>query len=177
MDPAAIPPDSSAAGLQVAHLGAAHLQVPLHCTEIEYTMQTVKKSSWGVKNNEEVASSETATSQLPLGSDPTQGAHATGCGLQLRGLISFGGVLALFVGVSVMGLVEMVHVLVHNLLLDVFTLLRMVWVRLRRFWRRDDHKREANQHDHAHAHARLHDFNERLSLAATAELPPFDYVN
>jgi len=27
-------------------------------------MQTVKKSSWGVKNNEEVASSETATSSF-----------------------------------------------------------------------------------------------------------------
>jgi len=44
---------------------ALHIcKCPSTCTEIEYTMQTVKKSSWGVKNNEEVASSETATSSF-----------------------------------------------------------------------------------------------------------------
>ncbi|XP_043646150.1 sodium channel protein Nach [Drosophila teissieri] len=153
---------------------ALHIcKCPSTCTEIEYTMQTVKKSSWGVKNNEEVASSETATSSFRWDLIPPKVRMRRDVVYSFEDLVvSFGGVLALFVGVSVMGLVEMVHVLVQNLLIDVFTVLRLVFGRLRRCWRRDDHKPEGNHH-----HARLHDFNERLSLADTAELPPFDYVN
>lgn len=44
---------------------ALHIcKCPSTCTEIEYTMQTVKKSSWGMKNVEESASVETATSSF-----------------------------------------------------------------------------------------------------------------
>ncbi|XP_017073111.1 sodium channel protein Nach [Drosophila eugracilis] len=153
---------------------ALHIcKCPSTCTEIEYTMQTVKKSSWGVKNNEEVASSETATSSFRWDLIPPKVRMRRDVVYSFEDLVvSFGGVLALFVGVSVMGLVEMGHVLIYNCLMDIFSILRMVFGRLRRCWRRVDHKTEAN-----HLNSRLHHLNDRLSLADTAELPPFDYVN
>lgn len=76
-----------------------------------------------------------------------------------------------------MGLVEMGHVIIYNMLLDAFTVLRMVAGHVR--WlcrRRGNRKAEASHHHNQEPEPRRH-LGERLSLADTAELPPFDYVN
>ncbi|KAH8290215.1 hypothetical protein KR054_001108 [Drosophila jambulina] len=151
---------------------ALHIcKCPSTCTEIEYTMQTVKKSSWGVKNNEEVTSSETATSSFRWDLIPPKVRMRRDVVYSFEDLVvSFGGVLALFVGVSVMGLVEMGHVIIYNVLLDAFTILRVVVGHVRLCCGRGNRKGEVNQ-------PQRHLVDERLSLADTAELPPFDYVN
>ncbi|XP_020804436.1 sodium channel protein Nach [Drosophila serrata] len=156
---------------------ALHIcKCPSTCTEIEYTMQTVKKSSWGVKNNEEVTSSETATSSFRWDLIPPKVRMRRDVVYSFEDLVvSFGGVLALFVGVSLMGLVEMGHVIIYNMLLDVFTILRMVVGHVRLCCRRGN--RKAEQEPQQQQQQQRHLVNERLSLADTAELPPFDYVN
>ncbi|XP_017024503.1 pickpocket protein 19 [Drosophila kikkawai] len=158
---------------------ALHIcKCPSTCTEIEYTMQTVKKSSWGVKNNEEVSSSETATSSFRWDLIPPKVRMRRDVVYSFEDLVvSFGGVLALFVGVSVMGLVEMGHVIIYNMLLDAFTILRMVVGHVRLFCGRGNRKAEANHHHQQEPQQQRHLVDERLSLADTAELPPFDYVN
>ncbi|KAH8362566.1 hypothetical protein KR200_007060 [Drosophila serrata] len=154
---------------------ALHIcKCPSTCTEIEYTMQTVKKSSWGVKNNEEVTSSETATSSFRWDLIPPKVRMRRDVVYSFEDLVvSFGGVLALFVGVSLMGLVEMGHVIIYNMLLDLFTILRMVVGHVRLCCRRGNRKAEQEPQQQQQRHL----VNERLSLADTAELPPFDYVN
>ncbi|XP_017147816.1 pickpocket protein 19 [Drosophila miranda] len=151
---------------------ALHIcKCPSTCTEIEYTMQTVKKSSWGVKNNDEVASSETATSSFRWDLIPPKVRMRRDVVYSFEDLIvSFGGALAFFVGVSVLGLVEMGHVLFHNMLLDISTLIRWVYTQARRH--RVIHREVAEASTSRHRHSQ-----QRLSLADTAELPPFDYVN
>ncbi|KAH8277722.1 hypothetical protein KR018_004223 [Drosophila ironensis] len=161
---------------------ALHIcKCPSTCTEIEYTMQTVKKSSWGVKNNEEVASSETATSSFRWDLIPPKVRFRRDVVYSFEDLVvSFGGVLALFVGVSVMGLVEMGHVIIYNMLLDVFTLLRLLFGHLRHCCHRGRNRKSMANHFHHRGlehHQRKQREEQRLSLADTAELPPFDYVN
>lgn len=93
--------------------------------------------------------------------------------------VSFGGVLALFVGVSVMGLVEMGHVIIYNLLLDLFTFVSWLSAQLKHCYQKGNRKSVANRiHHHVlKNHHQLEEEQQRLSLADTAELPPFDYVN
>ncbi|XP_017108445.2 pickpocket protein 19 [Drosophila bipectinata] len=160
---------------------ALHIcKCPSTCTEIEYTMQTVKKSSWGVKNNEEVVSSETATSSFRWDLIPPKVRLRRDVVYSFEDLVvSFGGVLALFVGVSVMGLVEMGHVIIYNLLLDLFTFLCWMFAKVRQCYQKGNRKSVANRiHNHGlEHHHQLEEEQQRLSLADTAELPPFDYVN
>lgn len=80
--------------------------------------------------------------------------------------VSFGGVLALFVGVSVMGLVQMGYVIVFNVLLDIFNLLRFIHLHLRARCRRPTKLPKRSIHSQSN-----------VSRAETAELPLFEYVN
>ncbi|XP_030388356.1 sodium channel protein Nach [Scaptodrosophila lebanonensis] len=139
---------------------ALHIcKCPSTCTEIEYTMQTVKKSSWGVKNNDDGMGSDTATSSFRWDLIPPKVRMRRDVVFSFEDLIvSFGGAMAFFVGVSVMGLVQMCHVILYNVLRDLFKLLRCIL-----------------------AYGRI--FRQRyikpptISLEATTELPPFEYVN
>ncbi|XP_068144170.1 sodium channel protein Nach [Drosophila tropicalis] len=157
---------------------ALHIcKCPSTCTEIEYTMQTVKKSSWGIKNNEE--GSEMATSSFRWDLIPPKVRFRHDVVFSFEDLVvSFGGALAFFVGVSVMGLVQIGHVIVYNLLLDMLNLSRWLYA-IFRGWiiRHRKIKRERRMESMA---------NERISLADTAKLqfptpssppPPFEYVN
>ncbi|EDW57221.2 pickpocket protein 19 [Drosophila virilis] len=147
---------------------ALHIcKCPSTCTEIEYTMQTMKKSSWGMKNNEEAASVETATSSFRWDLIPPKVRFRRDVVFSFEDLIvSFGGVLALFVGVSVMGLVQMGYVIVFNVLLDIFKLLRFIHLHLRARCRRPTKLPKHSIHSQSN-----------VSRAETAELPLFEYVN
>lgn len=165
---------------------ALHIcKCPSTCTEIEYTMQTVKKSSWGMKNVEESASVETATSSFRWDLIPPKvrfrrdvvfsfedliGKISLNTGnvpiphLSCYPSVSFGGTLALFVGISVMGLVQIAYVIVYNLLLDFFKFLRFVHFSFRERFQRIPPKSPTISPSHA-------------SRAETAELPVFEFVN
>lgn len=78
-----------------------------------------------------------------------------------------------------MGLVEMGHVIIYNLLLDFFTFVRWLSAQLKQCYQNGNRKSVANRiHHHGlENHQQLEEEQQRLSLADTAELPPFDYVN
>lgn len=164
---------------------ALHIcKCPSTCTEIEYTMQTVKKSSWGMKNVEDSASVETATSSFRWDLIPPKVRFRRDVVFSFEDLIgkismdtrkglphypyclsvSFGGTLALFVGISVMGLVQIAYVISYNLLLDFFKFLRFVHSSCCERFQRVPSKSPTISPSHA-------------SRAETAELPVFEYVN
>lgn len=78
--------------------------------------------------------------------------------------MSFGGTLALFVGVSVMGLVQIAYVIIYNVLSDLYKFLRFVHISLREKFQRLPPSSPTISPSHA-------------SRAETAELPVFEYVN
>lgn len=167
---------------------ALHIcKCPSTCTEIEYTMQTVKKSSWGIKGNDESGVIDMATSSFRWDLIPPKVRFRRDVVFSFEDLIgklltlpakkcltkniipavSFGGALALFVGVSVMGLVQMGYVIIFNILLDIIKLLRFIHA----FYLRAGCRRRATKPlspDHS---------KKNISRAETAELPLFEYVN
>ncbi|EDW01455.1 GH20442 [Drosophila grimshawi] len=146
---------------------ALHIcKCPSTCTEIEYTMQTVKKSSWGMKSNEEATSIETATSSFRWDLIPPKVRFRRDVVFSFEDLIvSFGGALALFIGVSVMGLVQMGYIILINVLQDIFKLLWFIKTCLVKNCRR-------NKKSKSLTHIQIN-----VSRAETAELPLFEYVN
>ncbi|XP_060651425.1 LOW QUALITY PROTEIN: sodium channel protein Nach [Drosophila nasuta] len=146
---------------------ALHIcKCPSTCTEIEYTMQTVKKSSWGIKNNEEAASAESATSSFRWDLIPPKVRFRRDVVFSFEDLIvSFGGVMALFVGISVMGAVQISYVIIYNCLLDTFKLIRFIHLNFHERCRR------------AIPAFRRRTSPSHVSRAETAELPLFEYVN
>ncbi|XP_017960637.1 sodium channel protein Nach [Drosophila navojoa] len=148
---------------------ALHIcKCPSTCTEIEYTMQTVKKSSWGMKGNEETAGIDMATSSFRWDLIPPKVRFRRDVVFSFEDLIvSFGGALALFVGISVMGLVQMGYVIIFNILLDIIKLLRFIHtLYLRARYRRRATKPESPVYS-----------KDNISRAETAEIPLFEYVN
>ncbi|XP_050326162.1 uncharacterized protein LOC126756807 isoform X1 [Bactrocera neohumeralis] len=105
---------------------ALHIcKCPSTCTEIEYTVQTVKKSYWGVKMNDEIATTDVATSSFRWDVIPPKVRMRRDVVFSFEDLlVSFGGTLALFFGFSQISVVRIGYVLTYHVILAIVELLR-----------------------------------------------------
>ncbi|XP_037950741.1 sodium channel protein Nach-like [Teleopsis dalmanni] len=101
---------------------ALHIcKCPSTCAEIEYTVQTVKKSSWGIKANEDGSKSDSATSSFRWDLIPPKVRFRRDVVFGLEDLlVSFGGALALFLGFSIMSIIKLGYVLTYHTLKNFY---------------------------------------------------------
>ncbi|XP_055846703.1 sodium channel protein Nach-like [Episyrphus balteatus] len=98
---------------------------PSTCTELQYTIQSIKRKSWGAKESNKpdaVASTfrwEVSPPKVRMRRDVVFSFEDL--------LVSFGGTLALFLGFSVLSIVYIANVLIYHGFDGIWTLTRFLW--------------------------------------------------
>ncbi|XP_054737756.1 pickpocket protein 11 [Anastrepha obliqua] len=102
---------------------ALHIcKCPSTCTEIEYTVQTIKKSFWGVKMNDEAVNTD-VTSSFRWDVIPPKVRMRRDVVFSFEDLlVSFGGTLALFLGFSQISVVRFGYVITYHLIMTIVEL-------------------------------------------------------
>ncbi|KAM7344424.1 pickpocket 3 [Cochliomyia hominivorax] len=108
---------------------ALHIcKCPNTCIEMEYSLQTVKKSSWGVSNLDDSGKSDVVTSSFRWELIPPKVRMRRDVVFSFEDLlVSFGGTLALFLGVSILSLIHLIYVLAERILKDIYELFHLIF--------------------------------------------------
>ncbi|XP_046810098.1 acid-sensing ion channel 5 [Lucilia cuprina] len=115
---------------------ALHIcKCPNTCIEMEYTLQTVKKSSWGISNLDDSGKSDVVTSSFRWDLIPPKVRFRRDVVFSFEDLlVSFGGTLALFLGFSILSLIHFIYALVKRVFEDFYDLLRLIFMSFHRLW-------------------------------------------
>ncbi|KAI8129006.1 Protein brown [Lucilia cuprina] len=115
---------------------ALHIcKCPNTCIEMEYTLQTVKKSSWGISNLDDSGKSDVVTSSFRWDLIPPKVRFRRDVVFSFEDLlVSFGGTLALFLGFSILSLIHFIYALVKRVFEDFYDLLRLIFMTFHRLW-------------------------------------------
>ncbi|XP_055916103.1 sodium channel protein Nach [Eupeodes corollae] len=97
---------------------------PSTCTEMQYTIQSIKRRSWGAKD----AKQEGVTSTFRWEVSPPKVRMRRDVVFSFEDLlVSFGGTLALFLGFSVLSIVYIANVLIYNGFEGIWSITRLLW--------------------------------------------------
>ncbi|XP_065368958.1 uncharacterized protein ppk3 [Calliphora vicina] len=126
---------------------ALHIcKCPNTCIEMEYTLQTVKKSSWGVSNMDDAGKSDVVTSSFRWDLISPKVRFRRDVVFSFEDLlVSFGGTLALFLGFSILSLIHMIYALTKRILEDIYDLIRLIFMGCRNFRQRYVNLRKAKK--------------------------------
>ncbi|XP_017475509.1 PREDICTED: sodium channel protein Nach [Rhagoletis zephyria] len=160
---------------------ALHIcKCPSTCTEIEYTVQTVKKSFWGINMNEEIVNTDSVTSSFRWNLIPPKVRMRRDVVFSFEDLlVSFGGTLALYLGICLISIVRFGYVSTYHLILvfvELFVCVKDYCARCMKVLKRKKSTTLVRERSRncltLHKKRHTNDINTR-----TIERPEFEYIN
>ncbi|XP_075167778.1 pickpocket 3 [Haematobia irritans] len=121
---------------------ALHIcKCPNTCVEMEYTIHTMKKSSWGGSTLDETKT-DVVTSSFRWDLIPPKVRMRRDVVFSFEDLlVSFGGTMALFLGISFISIIAFIYSFVRHILVDFLNLSKCIYRSCRRLRRRLENRR------------------------------------